>query len=159
MYMEKKHVPEDLFETIMRYCQFQYNKNRQNDSSSGDDLVSLLSRSLRIEVANANHRDLIMRCCKIGRPLHRCSQEFLHELVVQLYTVHVMPGDHIVHKDEIPRELYFVSSGAVQVVDEHDQVWKKLTSTLEWCVWGGVGVGVDLDVIELKISRKRGEDR
>ena len=28
----------------------------------------------------------------------------------------------MVHKDDIPRELYFVSSGAVQVVDEHDQV-------------------------------------
>jgi len=33
-----------------------------------------------------------------------------------------MPGDNVVHKDEIPRELYFVSRGAVQVVDEHDQV-------------------------------------
>ena len=122
IYMESKHVPEDLHENVIRYCQFQYSKNRGNDSSSGNDLVKSLSRSLRIEVANANHRDLINRCSKIGRPLHRCSQGFLNDLVVKLYTVHVMPGDHIVHKDEIPRELYFVAQGAVQVVDEHDQV-------------------------------------
>ena len=122
LYMQAKHVPEDLYDSVIRYCEFQYNKNRQNDSSSGSDLIKSLSRSLRIEVANANHSNLIHRCSKIGRPLHRCSQSFFNELVVKLYTVHVMPGDHVVHKDEIPRELYFVSVGAVQVVDEHDQV-------------------------------------
>ena len=223
-YMLQKNVPEDLYETIMRYCQFQYNKNKTSDSISGNDLVNALSRSLQIEVANANHKSLINRCSKIGRPLHRCSEaffnevqnrvlpcvhdnpaltfktslksacsqvytsvvclRFLHEivasfclnlilcylvmassiplvffpysqLVIRLYTLYVMPGDHIVHKDEIPRgkcvrlfiavlvplflpitpaqshsdltlhnsaELYFVSSGSVQTVDEHDQV-------------------------------------
>ena len=149
IYMEQKHVPQDLYETIIRYCQFQYNKNRQGDASmaGASEMFKSLSRSLRIEVANANHRDLVSRCSKIGRPLHRCSNgflnacartrthahanpsfaephartharrcsnEFLNELVVKLKTIHVMPGDIVVHKDEIPRELYFVASGAVQ---------------------------------------------
>ena len=70
----------------------------------------------------------MMRCSKIGRPLHKCSQQFLDEMVVKIYTIHVMPGDHIVHRDEIPRELFFVSSGAVQVVDEHDQVVSMIRS-------------------------------
>jgi hypothetical protein len=122
IYMKTKHVPADLCEKAMRYLEFQYNKNQQNDASSSSDLIKSLSRSLRIEVANANHSALINRCSKIGRPLHKCSQGFCNELVVKLYTVHVMPGDHVVHKDEIPRELYFVARGAVQVVDEHDQV-------------------------------------
>ena len=121
-YMQKKHVPEDLYETVMRYCEFQFKKSRQSSSSWNDDLVKSLSPSLIIEVANAYHKDLMMKCSKIGRPFHRCSQEFFDQLIVKLYTVHVMPGDHIAHKDEIPRELYFVSSGAAQVVDEHDQV-------------------------------------
>ena len=124
-YMEAKHVPPDLYESVIRYCEFQYNKNRlsmADSSSNGSELVNSLSPSLRIEVANANHSDLIARCAKIGRPLHRCSQAFFNELVVKLYTVYVMPGDHVMHKDEIPRELYFVARGAVQVVDEHDQV-------------------------------------
>ena len=90
LYMQAKHIPEDLYDSVMRYCEFQYNKNRQNDSSSGSDLVKSLSRSLRIEVANANHSSLIHRCSKIGRPLHRCSQAFFNELVVKLYTVHGM---------------------------------------------------------------------
>ena len=120
-YMRGKKIPADLYESVMRYCHFQYNKNRQADSGS-NDLFNLLSQSLQIEVANANHKDLLFKCSKIGRPLHRCSEGFFNELVIRLYTVHVMPGDNVVHKDEIPRELYFVSSGSVQVVDEHDQV-------------------------------------
>lgn len=120
-YMQIKHVPADLYESVIRYCEFQYNKNRlsmEDSSSNCGDLVNALSRSLRIEVANANHSDLINRCAKIGRPLHRCSQAFFNELVVKLYTVYVMPGDHVVHKDEIPRELYFVARGAVQVLPD-----------------------------------------
>ena len=122
LYMESKHVPDDLYEVVIRYCEFQYKKMRQNDFSSTNDLFKSLSPSLRIEVANAYHRDLINRCAKIGRPFYKCSEAFLNALMTRLYTVHVMPGDHVVHKDEIPRELYFVSSGAVQIVDEHDQV-------------------------------------
>ena len=121
LYMERKHLPEDMHESVVRYCKFQYIKGKKG-SAGGNDLFLALSESLRIEVANAYHRDLINRCSKIGRPFHRCSEAFFNALVVKLYTVHVMPGDHVVHKDEIPRELYFVSSGAVQVVDEHDQV-------------------------------------
>ena len=122
LYMDKKHVTEDLLELVLRYCEFQFKKGRQTSSSSDNDLVHSLSRSLRVEVANAYHKELIAKCSKIGRPFHRCGQPFFNELVVKLYTVHVMPGDHVVHKDEIPRELYFVSSGSVQVVDDHDQV-------------------------------------
>jgi len=50
-------------------------------------------------------RALMNRCCKIGRPLFKCSTGYLNELMVRLYTIHVMPGDYVVHKDEIPREL------------------------------------------------------
>ena len=77
-YMVAKNVPEDLYETIMRYCHFQYNKTRNSDSISGNDLVGALSRSLQVEVANACHKSLINRCSKIGRPLHKCSEAFLN---------------------------------------------------------------------------------
>ena len=128
IYMDKKHVPEDLYDNVVRYCEFQFKKSRQTGFSKDSDLIGSLSRSLRIEVANAYHGELMMRCSKIGRPLHKCSQQFLDEMVVRIYTIHVMPGDHIVHRDEIPRELFFVSSGAVQVVDEHDQVVSMIRS-------------------------------
>jgi hypothetical protein len=79
-YMVAKNVPEDLYETIMRYCHFQYNKTRNSDSISGNDLVGALSRSLQVEVANACHKSLINRCSKIGRPLHKCSEAFLNSV-------------------------------------------------------------------------------
>jgi hypothetical protein len=103
VYMEKKQLLADLHDSVIRYCQFQYKKKKESEDISGNDLFKALSRSLRIEVANAYHSDVIQRCSQIGRPFHRCSQAFFDELVTKLYTVHVMPGDHIVHKDEIPR--------------------------------------------------------
>jgi hypothetical protein len=103
-YMSNKNVPDDLYESVIRYCQFQYSKNKSSgNTSSENELIKSMSRSLRIEVANAYHKDLLVRCSKIGRPLHKCSQDFLNELAIKLYTVHVMPGDYVVHRDEIPR--------------------------------------------------------
>ena len=117
VYMEKKQLPADLHDSVIRYCQFQYNKQKQSEAISGHDLFKALSRSLRIEVANAYHSDVIQRCSQIGRPFHRCSQAFFDELVTKLYTVHVMPGDHIVHKDEIPRMLQLEYSNLQDLYD------------------------------------------
>jgi hypothetical protein len=53
---------------------------------------SLLESCNMANGLGCNHSDLVSRCAKIGRPLHRCSQAFFNDLVVKLYTVHVMPG-------------------------------------------------------------------
>jgi hypothetical protein len=55
-YMASKHVPADMYENVIRYCEFQYAKSRHSESSGGNDLIALLSPSLKIEVANANYR-------------------------------------------------------------------------------------------------------
>ena len=122
IFMNKKHISEDLYQAVIRYSEFQFKKNRQSMSSSDSSLLDLLSLSLRIEVARAFHGELMTKCSKIGRPFHRCSEPLFNELIIKLYTVHAMAGDQLVHRDEIPRELYFVSSGTVHMVDEHDQV-------------------------------------
>lgn len=73
-YMQRKHLPADLNESVMEFLKFQYKKQMTGDSTNGSDLFKALSVSLRIEVANAYHRNLIDRCAKIGRPFHRCSE-------------------------------------------------------------------------------------
>ena len=73
-YMQRKHLPADLNESVMKFLKFQYKKQMTGDSTNGSDLFKALSVSLRIEVANAYHRNLIDRCAKIGRPFHRCSE-------------------------------------------------------------------------------------
>ena len=49
-----------------------------------------------------------------------CKPRFFNALIVILKPVHVIPGDTIVFKDEVPRELYFVYQGALRVVHARD---------------------------------------
>jgi hypothetical protein len=77
-----------------------------------------LPRSLRLQVANANYRDTVDRCCSVERPFSGCTPRFLNALVVMLRVLHVIPGDTVVFKDEAPRELYFVYLGALHVVPD-----------------------------------------
>jgi len=75
-----------------------------------------LPRSLSLQVANANYRETVDRCCAVERPFAGCKPRFLNALVVLLRALHVIPGDTVVFKDEFPRELYFVYTGALQLV-------------------------------------------
>lgn len=117
-FMDSKSIPSELYERVLLYYKFQHDKNRQYASSAR---VSL-PKSLKIKVANANYRELVDRCSISGRFLYGCKEQLFNSLLVKLHMIHVMPGDHVVHKDEIPRELYFVQNGSVQVVDEHERV-------------------------------------
>ena len=75
-----------------------------------------LPRSLRIKVADANYGDIMRRCAMVERPFAGCTPRFLNALMIILKPVHVIPGDTIVFKEEVPRELYFVYHGALRVV-------------------------------------------
>jgi hypothetical protein len=75
-----------------------------------------LPRSLSLQVANANYRETVDRCCTVERPFAGCKPRFLNALVVLLRALHVIPGDTVVFKDEFPRELYFVYTGALHLV-------------------------------------------
>ena len=75
-----------------------------------------LPRSLRIKVADANYGDIIDHCAMVGRPFSGCKPRFFNALMIILKPVHVIPGDTIVFKEEVPRELYFVYHGALRVV-------------------------------------------
>ena len=80
-----------------------------------------LPPSLRIKVANANYRDVMDRCSVVGRPFSGCKPRFFNALVIILKPVHVIPGDTIVFKEEVSRELYFVYQGALRVVLSRDR--------------------------------------
>jgi hypothetical protein len=75
-----------------------------------------LPPSLRIKVASANYRDMIDRCSFVGRHFAGCKPRFFNALMIILKPIHIIPGDTIVFKEEVPRELYFVYQGALQVV-------------------------------------------
>jgi hypothetical protein len=96
----------------------QYRKNRQNLVLSHLDLP----RSLQIKVANANYIELINKCRGAQRPLAGTKTQFINAMLLRLNVSHMMPGENIVKRDEIPRELYFVLSGSVQVMEDQCRV-------------------------------------
>ena len=112
LFMDQKNIPHELYDRIIRYYEFQYKKKRQNSVSSQIDLP----RSLRIEVANANYREIIDKCVPTGRTLAGCKDHFLNSMLLKLHVSFFQPGDQIVKRDDLPRELFFVLSGSVQVI-------------------------------------------
>ena len=122
--MDSKGIPAELHQRVVNYYQFQHKKNRELEAAR---LINL-PKSLMIKVANANYRDLIDRCANPGRPFYGCKEQLVNAILVKLSMVHVMPGDDIVHKDDISRELYFLRDGAVQVVDDHERVLSVIRS-------------------------------
>ena len=57
-YLLSKSIPHDLHDRVIRYFEFQYQKNRQNALTQGVELP----RSLAIKVANANYGEILERC-------------------------------------------------------------------------------------------------
>ena len=112
LFMDQKNIPHELYDRVIRYYEFQYKKNRQNSVSSQIDLP----RSLRIEVANANYRELVNKCVTTGRTLAGCKDHFLNSMLLKLHVSFFQPGDQIVKRDDLPRELFFVLTGSVQVI-------------------------------------------
>jgi len=124
LFMDQKNIPQELHQRVDLYLEFQFKKNRQNAVSSLIDLP----KSLRIKVANANYREIVDKCVTAGRAFAGCKDQFLNAMLVKLHVSHVMSGDHVVQRDDLPLELYFVLSGSVQVVDENDHVQKTVRS-------------------------------
>jgi len=81
-----------------------------------------LPRSLQIKVANANYLELINKCRGAQRPLAGTKTQFINAMLLRLNVSHMMPGENVVKRDEIPRELYFVLSGSVQVMEDQGRV-------------------------------------
>jgi len=128
LFMDQKNIPHELHDRVNRYYQFRFKKDKQNSVSSLSQIH--LPKSLRIKVANAKYRAIVDKCVTAGRALAGCNGQFINAMLVKLHVSHVMPGDDIVKRDEIPRELYFVLSGAVQMVDENDRVLSVVRSDL-----------------------------
>jgi len=124
LFMDQKNIPQELHQRVDLYLEFQFEKNRQN----AVDVE--LPKSLRIKVANANYREIVDKCVTSGRAFAGCKDQFLNAMLVKLHVSHVMSGDPVVKRDDIPRDLYFVLTGSVQVVDENDRVLSVVRSDL-----------------------------
>ena len=116
-YLQGKKIPLDLQERVFAYFEFQHRKNVQNSVLTVKDLP----QSLSIKVANAKYKGMLEKTSLRGKSFQGCSKPFFNTLATLLKTVHVMPGEEVVRRDEIPRELYMVHVGSLSIVDSQDR--------------------------------------
>ena len=116
-FLQAKQIPGDLRSQVLNYLQFQHRKNVSNSVLAMD-----LPRSLAIKVANAKYSSMLEKCALRGKPFTNCKPAFFNSLATMLKTVHVMPGEEVARRNEIPRELYFVFIGSLCYVDMNDRV-------------------------------------
>ena len=69
-YMMSKSIPYDLHGRVIRFFEFQYQRNRQNALTQGVQLP----RSLAIKVANANYGDILERCSSNATKVSPCAR-------------------------------------------------------------------------------------
>lgn len=116
-FLQLKAIPIDLRRQVLNYLQFQHRKNVSNSVLAMD-----LPRSLAIKVANAKYSSMLEKCALRGKPFANCKPAFFNSLATMLKTVHVMPGEEVARRNEIPRELYFIHIGSLCYVDMNDRV-------------------------------------
>ena len=108
-FLRYRRVPHDLQRHIFDYYRYLWeNRLGYDESSVLDDLPP----SLRRELSLVLKRDLVKKVSF----LRDASQELVQDLVMEMRSVVVTPGDTIMRAGELGRHVYFIGKGTVEVV-------------------------------------------
>jgi len=113
-FIESKNLPLDLGIRLQNHFEFQYRKTLENQAS---ELVEL-PRSLAVKVSECKYRAVIDKCAARGDAFYNCEEQFLNTMLLKLKVVFYMPGEEIIRKGDLSRELLFVSNGACQIMED-----------------------------------------
>ncbi|XP_057313112.1 cyclic nucleotide-gated cation channel alpha-3-like isoform X3 [Hydractinia symbiolongicarpus] len=120
-YMKGHNVPSHLQKRVRLWYDYTYSRGRFN---GGDDIneVTMLPDKMKTELALHVHLETLRKVSF----LQKCQPEFLHDLVLKMKLHIFTPGDFIVRKGEIAREMYVISDGIAEVVSDSGRVLKVL---------------------------------
>ncbi len=111
-FMRDRHVPLELQARVRDY----YNYIWESRIGQETEILEDLPKPLRIEIALHTHRTILEQV-----PLFAGADgEFFRELVVHLRPVVFLPGQPLMKRGEVGRELYFIDQGSVEVLDRDD---------------------------------------
>lgn len=109
-FMEMQLLPEDLRHQLRSFFNFQYVKARENQAGSVE-----LPRSLAMQVASCQFKDLMDRCAQRNGIFYRSSEQFLEVIMTLLTEQWKLPGEELMAKGAMSRELCFVASGTLEL--------------------------------------------
>lgn len=118
-YMQVRNLPTSLQKGVQHYFEYLWDRHHGLDESA---ILGELPKSLRMEVALYLNREVIKRV-----PLFEGADPvFISSLVTILKPQIYSPGDDIITRGEIGREMYFLLQGSVDIYADND----KLVATL-----------------------------
>lgn len=110
-FMRSRSIPGNLQERIRAYHYYLWDTRRGSDE---EEVLNQLPHNLRVEVALVLNSEIIQKV-----PLFQgAGEQLIRQIVLNLKPLLVLPGDIIFRKGEIGNEMYFISKGSVEIIDE-----------------------------------------
>ncbi|XP_064639641.1 cGMP-gated cation channel alpha-1-like isoform X2 [Lineus longissimus] len=110
-YMSLRRVPMHLQERVIRWFDYLWTSHKSSDE---DKVLNLLPDKLKAEIAIHVHLDTLKRV----EIFQNTDPGFLCELVLRLRPVLFSPGDYICRKGEVGKDMYILSRGKLEVVED-----------------------------------------
>ena len=121
-FLKYRNIPGDLQKRIHDYYDYLWESRRGYEESQ---LLEDLPTSLKTQVAFFLNQDIIEKV-----PIFKsASREFIRDIILNLQPVIYTPGDEVITCGEIGYEMYFISRGEVDVLNEDGSItYATLTS-------------------------------
>lgn len=119
-FLRFREIPAPLKDRVKSYYDYLWSRNK---GIKEEEILSDLPSALRTEVSLYLYRDVLAKV-----PIfQKADKIFLNALVKILKPVVFSPGDYIIVQGEIGKEMYFISSGQVEVCSANgDQIYATL---------------------------------
>ena len=114
-FLKYRNIPNQLQVRIHNYYEYLWESRRGYEESN---LLLDLPKPLKTQIAFFLNRDIIEKV-----PLFKeASHEFIKDIILNLSPVIYTPGDQIITYGEIGYEMYFISQGEVEVLNEEQTI-------------------------------------
>ena len=108
-YMFRMNVPDETVNRVKEWCQHTWKTQKSFDELA---ILEFLPSKMRTDVALDVHYKTISKV----NLFHGCDPGLLKSLVVSLRPMLFLPGDYICKKGDVGKEMFIITTGAVQVV-------------------------------------------
>ena len=109
--MRTLQLPDELRVRVNHYYEYKWNRNRCLDHGL---FLRGLSKALASEVSLHCYRELIAECPMFKDAGGDCIVALVNRLTTRFY----LPGDYVIKKGEIGKEMFFVSRGSCEAVEK-----------------------------------------
>lgn len=114
-FMRYRRLPTSMQHRVLDYYTYMWQQGVGLDETA---MLSKLPSGLRTEVSLYLKRDVIEQV-----PIFRNASEALkRELATALHPVVVTPGENVFRIGDSARNMYFISKGTLEVLDEHENI-------------------------------------